>query len=299
LFKYFSEDIVKTMLVRSLGLAALTTHIGLASAIMLSGCAGSPETATAEIAAAGADDVDTEADSESMAQSFVGGDSETLSLQSVGALNPSVGAGGLHAEGIVSNPAGGFFQPAGCLSEVSDLATQTNTYTFSDCTGPFGLVHLTGVVTVVWSQASADTLNLELSSKNFEINRATVTSWNATAAIKADGDSRTMQWAASLTGTTKSGRAFSRTNAKTISWTVGGSCISISGSSQGTITGLDLDTTITNYSRCEGSCPAAGSEVHIEDVKNGESIDLKYLGGDSAQFTSVDGTVTDLPLFCQ
>jgi hypothetical protein len=295
------EVIVTRTQLRSLALSLLTANVGLACAFTVSGCAAAAAAAeSTEIAGAGADDVNTEADTESMAQAFVGqGSSGTLSLQSVGALNSDRGGSeGLQIQGIVSNPAGGYFLPAGCLVENSDAATQTNTYTFSDCTGPYGLVHLTGVVTVVWSNASQTTLDLALSATNFQVNRATITSWNATAKITASGDSRDMQWAASLAGTTGSGRAFTRTNAKDIKWTVGGSCISISGSSQGTITGLDLDTTISSYSRCEDSCPAAGSEINVRDVTNGESVNVEYLGGDSAQFTGVDGKVTDIPLLC-
>jgi hypothetical protein len=283
---------------RSLALSLLTANVGLACAFSVSGCTASALAST-EIAAAGADGEDMEENSESMVQAFVGGGgSSTLSLQSEGARSPDPSGGGLKIEGIVSNPAGGYFQPAGCLTEDSNDATRTNTYTFSDCTGPYGLVHLTGVVTVVWSNATPTTLDLALSTSDFKINNATLTSWNATANITADGDSRDVQWTASLAGTTGSGRAFSRTNAKDIKWTVGESCISISGSSQGTITGLDLDTTITSYSRCEGSCPAAGSEINVKDVTNGDSVDIKYLGGAKAQYTGVKGNVIDLPLVC-
>jgi hypothetical protein len=182
--------------------------------------------------------------------------------------------------------------------EDANVATQTNTYTFSDCTGPYGLLHLTGVVTAVWSVHSADTLDVTLSASNFQVNRATITSWNATATVTASGDSRDMVWAASLSGTTGSGRSFSRTNNKDIKWTVGEECISISGSSEGTITGLDLKTTITSYSRCAASCPAAGSEIQVTDVTNGDSVSVKYLGGAEAEFTSVSGTSTDIPLLC-
>ena len=286
---------------RILALSALTTQLGIASALGVVGCAASPDSSS-NLAAAGADGEDTEADTESLALSFVGSGSSasgsSLSLQSADALNPKLGGEGLEAQGIVSDPAGGFFGPAGCLVENSDLATQTNTYTFSDCTGPYGLIHLTGVVTAVWSLASGDTLDVTLSASDFQVNRATVSSWNANATITANGASRDMVWSASLSGTTGSGRAFSRTNNKTIEWTVGEPCISISGTSQGTITGLDLKTVITSYSRCEASCPAAGSEIQVTDVSNGDSVAVKYLGGAEAQFTAVDGKVTDIPLLC-
>jgi hypothetical protein len=295
-FQTLEATVTRTQL-RTLALSLLTAHVGAFSVLGMVGCAASDAGSSTELAAAGADGADTEADLESLGQSFVGG-SSSLSIQSASALSPSLAAGGLKAEGIVSNPAGGFYQPAGCLVEDSDTIARTATYTFTDCTGPFGLVQLNGVVSVSWSVSSADTLNLKLSSENFKVNAATITSWNASAVITSSGDGRDMTWSASLAGTTGSGRAFTRTNDKDIKWTVGQSCIDIGGSSQGTISGLDLETTITSYSRCEGSCPAAGSEINVKDVTNGDSVDVKYLGGDRAQFTSIKGTETDLTLFC-
>jgi hypothetical protein len=292
-------SVTRTQL-RILALSALTTQLGIASALGVIGCAATPDSSS-DLASAGADGEDTEADTESLAQSFVGtsgSSGSSLGLQSADELNPKLGGQGLEVQGIVSNPAGGFYQPPGCLVENSDSATKTNTYTFSDCTGPFGLLHLTGVVTAVWSVASGDTLDVTLSASNFQVNKATLSSWNANATITANGSSRDMVWSASLSGTTGSGRAFSRTNNKNISWTVGEPCLAISGTSQGTITGLDLRTVITSYSRCEGSCPAAGSEIQVTDVSNGDSVAVKYLGGAEAQFTGVNGTVTDIPLLC-
>jgi hypothetical protein len=284
---------------RMLTLSALTTHIGMACALGAVGCSAAAEESS-QLAAAGADGEDTEADTESLAQSFIGAGSggQSLGLQSLSVKSGSLGGEGLEAQGIVSNPAGGFFLPAGCLVEDSDVASKTNTYTFTDCTGPFGLLHLTGVVTAVWSAPNADTLDVQLSAENFKVNAATISSWKATADVTASGDSRDMVWSASLSGTTGGGRAFTRTNNKDIRWTVGEACISISGTSQGTITGLDLDTTITSYSRCEGSCPAAGSEITVKDVTNDDSVDVKFLGGAKAQFTGVTGVVTDIPLLC-
>jgi hypothetical protein len=79
---------------------------------------------------------------------------------------------------------------------------------------------------------------------------------------------------------------------------VGGSCLTINGTSTGTVTGLDLQTTVTNYSRCQNACPAAGSDITVEDVTTGATVDLKYLGGSEAQFTSIRGAVTEFSVAC-
>ncbi len=278
---------------------ALVSIAALASACASKNSGGGGPTTNEQLASAGQDDQNVQSSLESMGSSFVGSSNGSLALYSERELNAPAGSlGSLHELDTWSNPAGGFYQPAGCLTANSDPATKTVVYSFNDCTGPFGLVHLTGDVTVVWSSSGPTNLQLQFSAMNFKINKATVSTWSATATITANGNDRDMQWTAQLQGTTGSGRQFDRTNNKDIKWTVGTPCIAISGTSQGNITGLNLLTTISNYQQCADSCPAANSEINIKDVDNGESIDIKYLGGPHAQFTSVNGTVTDLPLAC-
>jgi hypothetical protein len=98
-------------------------------------------------------------------------------------------------------------------------------------------------------------------------------------------------------GTTARGRTFTRTNDKTIDWTVGQPCITVSGESDGTILGVELKTTIVSFSRCAAECPQSGSEITVEDVKNGTTIDIKYSGGPAAVLT-VGSSTADISLAC-
>jgi len=276
----------------------LTLGVATLAFVGLGGCLRKDTTESLELASYGDDSLQTEANLESIAQSFVGGTGAKITFQSAAQLSPPLSAGGVRPADTVSNPAGGFYQPAGCLVEDSTPSKETATFTFNDCTGPFGLVHLTGVVDASWKIDGTSHATITLTSKDFKVNDATITTWTANADVTASGDARTMVWSAKLDGTTGAGRAFSRSNDKTIGWTVGGSCLTIDGTSTGTVTGLDLETTITSYSRCTGACPAAGSEVTVRDLTTGQSIDLTYLGGSKAQFTSVSGSVTDLGVAC-
>jgi hypothetical protein len=276
-------------------LAVLSTS---AFALSAAGCAAAGAAQSEDLAAYGDDSIETESNLESVGQSFVGSTNGRVGIQSAASLTATAPHAGIQVADIVSDPAGGFFEPAGCLVEDQSPATESATYTFTDCSGPHGLLHLTGVVHATWSSASSDAISIVLSASDFKVNDATVTSWSANATVTADGDSRSMAWSAKLSGTTGAGRAFVRSNDKTIGWTVGGSCLSISGTSTGTISGLDLQTTLTSYSRCEGTCPAAGSNVRIEDVTTGASIDLQYLGGAQAAFTGLRGATTDITLAC-
>lgn len=239
----------------------------------------------------GAEDVsETESSLEVLGSSFVGSDGQsvaTASFAGKGDVETLANGGGT----LTSS-----FLPAGCLTISTDAAAMQSTYTFAGCTGPLGLVHLQGTITVGW-QVAPSTLTLDFSAQNFAINGATITSWQATSVVTATGAARAMTWNAQLAGTTASGRAFSRTNQKNLSWTVGQACLAVSGQSNGTITGVHLQTTLTSYQRCQGACPQAGSEINVTNEDNGSSIDIVYDGGRMADLT-IHGKSETISLLC-
>jgi hypothetical protein len=243
----------------------------------------------------GAEDVTgTESDVESLGSSFVGGDGQSVATQSL-----TAGSGDIRAMGggstTVGNP-GFYFQPAGCLQVTTDKVKQTATYVFDACTGPLGLVELSGTIDVSW-QVAAGKLTIDFASQGFKINRATIDSWQATAVVTASGNDREMTWNATLSGTTGRGRAFSRTNQKDLKWTVGVPCLAVSGQSTGNVLRANLQTTITSFQRCADSCPQAGSDINVKNLDNGDSIDIKYDGGPQAELT-INGKSQTIGLAC-
>jgi hypothetical protein len=261
------------------------------SCVVGAGPACTVKTSTLGTDSSGAEDVsETESNVEVLGSSFVGSDGQSLATASF------AGKGNVE---ILANGGGTLassFLPAGCLTVSTDTTAMQSTYTFAGCTGPLGLVHLQGTITVTW-QVAPSMLTLDLSAQNFAINGATITSWQATAVVTATGAARAMTWNAQLAGTTASGRAFSRTNQKNLSWTVGQACLAVSGQSSGTITGAHLQTTITNYQRCQGACPQAGSEINVTNQDNGSSIDIVYEGGREADLT-INGKSEMISLLC-
>ena len=106
-----------------------------------------------------------------------------------------------------------------------------------------------------------------------------------------------MTWNAQLSGTTARGRTFMRTNDKTIDWTVGQPCVTVAGQSDGTISGVELKTTIVAFSQCAAECPQSGSEISVENVANDSTVDIKYDGGPWAVLT-INGKSTAIALAC-
>lgn len=241
----------------------------------------------------GAEDVaNTESNLESLGSSLVSNNGQTLTTTSFAAQ------GDLHIESptTVANP-GFWFQPAGCLQITADAAQRHASYAFGGCTGPLGLVELTGTVTADWTTTASGQLQITYGARGFKINRSTIDTWQASAVITANGNAREMTWNATLVGTTARGRTFHRTNQKDLKWTVGEPCLSVSGTSDGTVLGVDLLTTITSYQRCADACPEAGSEIEVQNRRNGDSIDIQYEGGPHARLT-LDGKTAEIGLSC-
>jgi hypothetical protein len=264
----------------------------LALSILSAACAVKDKSSLASDTSGAEDVAGTESDTESLASSFVsptGGGVSTMSLA------PS--ESGLHlADTTTAGNPGFWFQPAGCEQTTVDKSGQSASFVFNGCTGPLGLVELTGTVNLTW-QTGSNQLTLDFTAQNFKINRATIDSWQATAVVTANGNDRTMTWDATLSGTTGHGRSFSRTNQKTLQWTVGVACLGVSGQSTGDILGAKLQTTFTSWKRCADSCPQSGSEIQVKNLGNGDSIDIKYLGGPSADLT-INGKTAEIGLAC-
>jgi hypothetical protein len=262
---------------------------------VVAGCA-SRNAAQLASDSSGAEDVNgTESDVESLGTSFIGSDGQSVATQSLVA-----GAGVKLMSGGDTTTVGvpGFtFLPAGCLTETEDTVKSTVTYAFNGCTGPLGLVELTGTVTVGW-QVAGSQLTLDFSASGFQINRATIDNWQATAVIASNGEQRNMTWNAQLSGTTGEGRQFNRTNQKSIQWTVGVACLSASGQSSGDILGANLQTTVVSWQRCADSCPQAGSEITVKNLDKGDSIDIQYDGGPTAELTLDGGKPFEIRLAC-
>jgi len=265
----------------------------LALSILSGACAVRDKSSLASDTSGAEDVAGTESDTESLASSFVspsGGGVSTMSL--------SPAESGLHLAGdttTVGNP-GFWFQPAGCEQTTVDQSGQSASFVFNGCTGPLGLVELTGTVNVTWQTAS-NQVTLDFSAQSFKINRATIDSWQATAVVTASGDQRTMTWNATLSGTTGRGRTFNRTNQKTLQWTTGVACLEVTGQSTGDILAAKLQTTFTTWKRCADSCPQAGSEIQVKNLGNGDDIDIKYQGGPTANLT-IDGKSDEIGLAC-
>jgi hypothetical protein len=263
------------------------------AAITTSGCAGHNTESDDSVALAedGTDANDVESQSSALTASF------TLACDDFSDPAASVSA---------STGVGSFFTPQSCISATQDVATSTVTYTLGEngiaCSGPWGLAGIEGTVIVVYSKAE-NGIKLDITGNGLAFNsrRPSHATANLTATATLTTPSvgaRELNWTGSLTGMTARGNAFSRTATWVTDWRVGESCVSLNGSANGDVDGRDLTTTVSNYQRCLGTCPASGGEIKIDSSPDGEEVKLDYNGGNDATFTGVTGKLTKIDLAC-
>lgn len=231
----------------------------------------------AALAEDGADTNDAEKDAESLVASLV----------------PDPGA-----MGDVGDPAARLFLPRQCATVTQDRDAKTVTVRFDGCTGPRGLFNVRGEVKATYGAPSPNELTLDVSATNLAINGATV-DWTARAAVTTAGLARTMTWRAQLSGQTRKGRPFTRTNDKRISWTVGQPCIAFEGASEGDVSSRTLRTEVTALSVCRAACPDAGGKIAVTDLDNGTRIEIRFDGTQEATFVAPDGREVRFRLICR
>jgi hypothetical protein len=200
---------------------------------------------------------------------------------------------------------GSFFTPQSCISATQDVANSTVTYTLGQngvpCSGPWGLAGITGTVTVVYSKAD-NGVRLDVTGTGLQLNARRMNhasaDLTASATLTANAGAREMIWKATLKGNTARGNPFTRTASWDVQWRVGESCISLTGAADGNVNNRSLETTVSDYQRCLGECPAAGGKITIKNDSDGEEISLEYNGGNDATFTDVNNKSMQIELAC-
>lgn len=268
--------------------------VSLVGLIALGGCRiknadGDENQADAED---GLDSSGTESDIAHLTSSLVGENGGSLTLSSEGSTR--------YARGSVSPTTWGdgakaFYQPSGCLATALDEPNKTVTYTFSDCTGPHGLLHITGQVKVVYDLKDANTLDLNVTGTDLQVNRATV-DWSATDHITRTGTTYTAVWHGQVNGTTYRGRDFARTTDSTVVWDTASQCATFNGTSEGNVLNRPLKTEVKNLRRCVGEC--ASGDVTVTNQETGATLSISLDGEGAATFTGPRGNSVTVSLAC-
>ena len=185
------------------------------------------------------------------------------------------------------------FQPAGCATVTVDGLTVT--YVLNDCTGRFGLVHVTGTLVFTLSDA-ADGIHIAVAGPGLQVNRATL-DLAATAVLSDDGGKRKLVVSTHGSGIGARGNAFTREGSYVVERDRATSCIALDGQWQLKVGELSRTTTATGIVRCDGMCPAAGGQIQHTGFR-GRTITVTLDGTAVAQWRSSTGKSGTIELAC-
>lgn len=189
---------------------------------------------------------------------------------------------------------GARFKPQGCATQSQMGATVT--YVLNDCTGPYGLVKVTGTLTAVYSRAAGGGVNVVITGTGVKANNATLDINSTVVGTQTNGVKKAVV-TVNGSGTGPRGGALTRTGSYTITFDTVAECLTIDGTWQTGTARLGASTVVAGYKRCKGQCPAAGGTITHTSAKNAV-VTVTYDGSAVAQWAVAGGRSGTVNLQC-
>ena len=217
--------------------------------------------------------------------------SQTQALLSMASDVSSGAVGAEMAATVAAQNSGALFQPAGCVQ--SQAMGATVTYTFTGCTGAYGLVNVSGTLRATFSNVTPTSRTIAITGE-LTANRVTLRP-DATAQVTFMGSTRQATVTVRGSGSTPRSSGFTNSGTYMSSWD--GTCFGLSGRVTSTSGGASVTADVVSYRRCRAGCPEAGGRVTITSGR-GASITLQYGGGATATLTGTRGRSASVTLYC-
>jgi len=181
-------------------------------------------------------------------------------------------------------------QPAGCFQ--AEVTEAHAVYTFADCSGPRGLLHLTGTMSVDYA-VSAQGITATANASQFHVNGATL-DIESSALLSLKEGKRNLEVTTRGNGTGPRGYALSYEGHS--EYVFADDCFTLNGNwSRRGIAGT-AGTVVTDYARCAGACPTSGTIVHTG--VRGRTVTIEFDGSGSASWSTSNGRSGTVDLLC-
>lgn len=189
------------------------------------------------------------------------------------------------------------WQPSTCATVTSSGSNITIKY--NDCTGPRGLLHVTGELDLTVSIDSAGVITVAgKSNGDLQVNKASI-AFDVTAKYSVAGTMHQLTVVTNGDGTGPLGNAIDHDGNYTIAWDTGSSCGSINGTWSTEFSNATASATRSNQvnlMRCNGGCPT-GTVVHTG--LKGLTLTLTFDGTNVATWSGSGGKSGTINLPCQ
>jgi hypothetical protein len=183
------------------------------------------------------------------------------------------------------------WNPSGCATVTRNDAAVSITY--KDCTGPRGLVHVTGTLDLAISVSATGAITVHGTSNALQVNRAELVV-DATATYAVTGTSHTLQVDTTGSGTGPRGNAIDHEGSYTVTWDPATMCHGIAGHWQ-TELGARERSNDVSLNRCAGGCPTGTITHHF---LAGASLTVTFDGTATAAWTASTGASGTTQLSC-
>lgn len=188
------------------------------------------------------------------------------------------------------------FTPAGCAT-----ATATGSdvkLTLNDCTGPRGLVHVTGELDLTASVSLSGVISVHASGSNIMVNRATL-DIDSDATYTVNGTTHTLDVQTQGSGVGPLGNDVEHMGQYTITWDPSTQCHSIAGHWSTELSSSTASATRSNdvnLMRCAAGCPTGTITHHF---LGGASLTITFDGSNVASWSASTGKSGTVNLACQ
>jgi hypothetical protein len=204
------------------------------------------------------------------------------------------GAGSSSAAAVMAGTqARTFWQPAACVT-----STQQNnivTYQLADCTGPYGLVHVTGTVVVTYTVDAAG-VHAAAVANGLHVNGATM-NLASTATYTVNGSAKKLVVMTDGSGVGAFGNAIARNGSYTLAWDDASQCGSLDGAWSTQINGDTWSTSIAGFAVCKAHCPSSGTLSHTGGISK-VTATVTFDGSAEAKWATSRGRSGTIALFC-
>lgn len=185
------------------------------------------------------------------------------------------------------------WQPSSCVT-----ATQNQnvvSYALNNCTGPYGLVHVTGTVVVTYT-VNTGGIHADAVSTGLMVNGATM-NLNSHADYTVTGSAKKLVVTTQGSGTGAFGNAITRAGGYTLTWDDASQCGALDGAWSTTIGSDTWSTSITNYAQCKAHCPSSGTLSHTGGISK-LTVTVTFDGSADAKWSTSRGRSGTIALFC-
>lgn len=165
---------------------------------------------------------------------------------------------------------------------------------YDDCTGPRGLVHVTGKLDLAISVDTSGAIVVHATSDDMHINRADLVI-DATATYSASGSEHTLTVDTKGSGTGPFGGDIDHMGDYTVTWDAASQCGSLTGHWQTDFGTLERSNDV-DLMRCALACPTGEMTHHF---LGGASLTVTFDGSSVAQWSASTGATGTVNLSCQ